>query len=80
MTDQQRSAALEAYCKTRSVELRNELVQEFLYLAQIVAKKYAGKAWSTTIFTRSPPWPSLARWKDMIAPRASSLPALRRPR
>ena len=43
MTDQQRSAALEAYCKTRSVELRNELVQEFLYLAQIVAKKYAGK-------------------------------------
>ncbi len=43
MTEQKLESLLEEYCRTRDIALRNQLVQEFLYLAEIVARKYAGK-------------------------------------
>lgn len=34
---------MQRYCETRDVELRNQLVQEHLYIAEIVAKRYVGR-------------------------------------
>ncbi len=31
------------YCRTRDIGLRNELVEAYMYLADVVAKKYAGR-------------------------------------
>ncbi len=34
---------LKEYCRTRDVSLRNELVTQHMYLAEMVARKYAGR-------------------------------------
>ncbi len=34
---------LEVYCQTRNPVLRNELVEDYLYLAQAVARRFAGR-------------------------------------
>ena len=34
---------LEEYCKTRDVDLRNELLAHYLYIAEIAAKKFVGR-------------------------------------
>ncbi len=34
---------LRAYCRTRSTQLRNEVVTDHLYIAKIVARRFAGK-------------------------------------
>ncbi|MDD3920867.1 MAG: sigma-70 family RNA polymerase sigma factor [Eubacteriales bacterium] len=39
----QYDSMLEEYCKTRNEGLRNELVQHYLYIAQIAAKKFTGR-------------------------------------
>ncbi|MDL2217676.1 sigma-70 family RNA polymerase sigma factor [Christensenellaceae bacterium OttesenSCG-928-M15] len=36
-------ALLEEYCETRDVELRNELLAHYLYIAEIAAKKFVGR-------------------------------------
>ncbi len=38
---------LEAYCKTRDPGLRNELAEAYLYLAQAVARRFAGRGVET---------------------------------
>ena len=38
---------LALYCRTRDVGLRNELVEAHMYLANIVARKYAGRGVDT---------------------------------
>lgn len=38
---------LEAYCKTRDITLRNELAEEYLYLAHAVARRFTGKGVET---------------------------------
>ena len=43
MEQNQRSGLMERYCQSRDVSLRNDLVTEYLYLAENVAKKYAGR-------------------------------------
>ena len=43
MEQEERLALMERYCQSRDIALRNVLVTEYLYLAQIVAKKYAGR-------------------------------------
>ncbi|MEL7608457.1 MAG: sigma-70 family RNA polymerase sigma factor [Bacillota bacterium] len=34
---------IQEYCRTRDLSLRNELVDEYLYIAKIAAKKFAGR-------------------------------------
>ena len=34
---------LAEYCKTRDIELRNELVERYLYIAEILSKKFANR-------------------------------------
>jgi len=34
---------LNEYCKTRDITLRNKVLERFLYLAEIIAKKYVGR-------------------------------------
>lgn len=34
---------LRKYCETRDIELRNELVNEYLYIAEIIAKKFVNR-------------------------------------
>jgi hypothetical protein len=36
-------ALLREYCKTRDIGLRNILVQKYLYIAEIIAKKFANR-------------------------------------
>ena len=36
-------AMLEEYCRTRDRELRNQLVGEYLYIAEICARRFAGR-------------------------------------
>lgn len=43
MDQQARQEMLKAYCQTREIGLRNELVTEYMYLADMVARKYAGR-------------------------------------
>ena len=43
MEQEKRQKMLAEYCKTRDVGLRNELVTEYMYLADMVARKYAGR-------------------------------------
>ena len=42
-TDQEISEMFEEYAKTKDKKLRDKLVEEHLYLAEILAKKYVGK-------------------------------------
>ena len=34
---------LRKYCETRDIELRNELVNHYLYIAEIIAKKFVNR-------------------------------------
>lgn len=43
MTDQQAASILEKYMQTRDPELRNAIVDHYLYLAKIIAKKFIGR-------------------------------------
>ena len=43
---------LREYCKTRDIKLRNELVKHYLYIAEIIAKKFVIEGLNTTIFFR----------------------------
>ncbi|HOR12988.1 MAG TPA: sigma-70 family RNA polymerase sigma factor [Clostridia bacterium] len=36
-------ALLQKYCKTRNLELRNELLEHYLFIAEIAAKKFVGR-------------------------------------
>ncbi len=36
-------AMMDEYCRTRDVELRNALVEQYAYIAQIAAKKFVGR-------------------------------------
>lgn len=36
-------ALLQKYCKTRNLELRNELLEHYLFIAEIAAKKFIGR-------------------------------------
>ena len=43
MEQAEREKLLADYCRTRDRDLRNELVTEYMYLADMVARKYAGR-------------------------------------
>ncbi len=43
MEQEQRQRLMERYCASRSIELRNELVTAYLYLAEGIARRYAGR-------------------------------------
>ena len=36
-------ALLGEYCRTRSRKTRNELVQEYIYIAEITARRFSGR-------------------------------------
>ena len=57
---------LSRYCETRDVGLRNELVTEYMYLADAAMRDVAS---ITRIFGRLPPWRSSARWNVFPAAR-----------
>jgi len=39
----QKEELLRKYCETRDIKLRNELVDHYLYIAEIIAKKFANR-------------------------------------
>jgi RNA polymerase sigma-B factor len=41
--EEQTEVLLAEYCKTRDINLRNELVGRYLYIAEIIAKKFANR-------------------------------------
>lgn len=41
--DEKIDRLFEEYQKTKSIELRNELVNKYLYIAEIIAKKFVGR-------------------------------------
>lgn len=43
MTAQQADALMEEYQQTRDIEVRNRLLEHYLYIADIVAKKFVGR-------------------------------------
>ncbi len=43
MTEEEASAAFREYRKTGDVEVRNRLVENYLYIAEILAKKFSGR-------------------------------------
>lgn len=47
MDQQEIQRKLSEYCRTRDVALRNELVEAHMYLADMVARRYAGKGVET---------------------------------
>ena len=47
MDQQEIQRKLSEYCRTRDVALRNELVEAHMYLADMVARRYAGRGVET---------------------------------
>lgn len=41
------------YRRTGDKNIRNRLVENYIYIAEILAKKFAGRGWSTTTCFRS---------------------------
>jgi len=41
--NQQEDALLVEYCRTRDIDLRNQLVSKYLYIAEIIAKKFTNR-------------------------------------
>ena len=53
MENNTESAMFLKYQETRDVNIRNEIVNEYLYLAEIIAKKFINREWIMRTCIRS---------------------------
>ena len=78
MTNEQANELFRQYRKTGDKSVRNKLVENYMYIAEILAKKFAGRG--VEYDDLLPPKPSFWAWKNLTPIWATSSRHTSRPR